>query len=320
MFQIYNIAIIGSGPAGIAAAIEAVNLGIDKVTVFEKMGKHSWTIRKYYKDNKRVDKDYKGKKVDLIGNIDFLDGTKESTLDLFDQMLHTHQIDAKFYTNIETISKGEDGLFHIKAQDLTYRARNVIIAIGNMGKPNKPSYKIPREIKKKVNFNLEECTQDEKVIVVGGGNSAAEYAYDLSHDNAATLCYRRQEFSRVNDENLKNILRANNEGKLELKLGVDIVSLEATEDEKIKVNFDDETCEIYDRAVYAIGGSLPTDFLRSCGVEMNDKNQPIYDDVHECTSPGLFIAGDLAAAKGGSIAAALNHGHVIVQHIKENRL
>ena len=52
-----------------------------------KTDNHSNTIRKFYKDNKRVDKDYKGQVSTLQGNVDFFDGTKETTLDYFDDLL-----------------------------------------------------------------------------------------------------------------------------------------------------------------------------------------------------------------------------------------
>ena len=86
MKEIYDIAIIGGGPGGIGSAVESVILGIKDVILFEKGENHSTTIRKFYKENKRVDKDYKGQKVELNGNIYFCDGTKESTLDLFDEI------------------------------------------------------------------------------------------------------------------------------------------------------------------------------------------------------------------------------------------
>lgn len=87
MKNVYDIAIIGAGPAGIATSCEAVIFGVKNILMFEKGENHSQTIRKYFNDNKPVDKDWKGIKVDLKGHIDFTDGTKESTLDLFEESL-----------------------------------------------------------------------------------------------------------------------------------------------------------------------------------------------------------------------------------------
>ena len=76
-----------------------------------------------------------------------------------------------------------------------------------MGKPNKPNYKIAPQIQKNINFNLDSCSKNEKVLVIGGGNSAAEYAYSLAlDDNIVTLAYRKESFTRLNSIN-ENMLK-----------------------------------------------------------------------------------------------------------------
>lgn len=47
--MIYDIIIIGAGPAGISMAVEAVNAGVDhtKILIIEKSKEHSFTIKKY---------------------------------------------------------------------------------------------------------------------------------------------------------------------------------------------------------------------------------------------------------------------------------
>ena len=105
MKEIYDIAIIGGGPGGIASAVESVILGINNVVLFEKGENHSTTIRKFYKDNKRVDIDYKGQKVELNGYIYFCAGTKETTLDLFSKIIQEKDFAAKFQTQEDSIKK-----------------------------------------------------------------------------------------------------------------------------------------------------------------------------------------------------------------------
>ena len=318
--KIHNIAIIGGGPGGIAAAVESVICKIDDVILCEKGENHSTTIRKFYKDNKRVDKDYKGKKVDLNGNIYFMDGTKESTLDLFDKILATNHIDIRFKTEIESVSS-ENGIFtlHCTSGD-ELKARFVVISIGKMGVPNKPSYPIQLEIRDKVFFNANAINQNEKVLIVGGGNSAVEYAYFLAEKNDATLNYRRSEFSRINDANREMLFKSIDSGKLKTKLGIDIESLESCDIEgtkKPKVNFTDGTSEVYDKIVYAIGGVAPIDFLKKCNLELDDAGVPIISDSCESSVKNIFVAGDLLFKNGGSIASALNNGFDIVNEIRK---
>jgi len=316
MHNIYDIAIVGGGPAGIASAVEAVLAKIHNVVIFEKGDNHSMTIRKFYKDKKRVDKDWKGKKTDLYGNVIFMDGTKESTLDLFDNMIEHHNLDAKFNTNIEHIEK-RDNLFYIEtANNETFKAKYVIIAIGNMGRPNKPRYKLPTSLKKVIGFNLENAKENEKVLVVGGGNSAAEYAYFLADNNDTTLNYRRDSFSRLNPENEELLYKCEKEGNLTLKLGIDIVEVSDICG-KVQVKYSDDSIEVFDRLIYAIGGVLPTDFLKKCGVELNEKGRPICDKNHESYTDGLYVGGDVAAHFASSIASSLNHAYTIIAHIKK---
>ncbi|BCD68201.1 NAD(P)-binding domain-containing protein [Nitratiruptor sp. YY09-18] len=316
MDKIYDIAIIGAGPAGIGTAIESYIFGIKDILLIEKADNHSATIRTFYKDNKRVDKDWMGQSVECEGRIVFMDGTKETTLDLFDNLLDKHKIETMFNTEVEKVEKDGDIFIIYTTNNDKYLAKNVVVAIGKMGKPNKPSYKIPPSIKQFVNFNLDKCGKGEKILVVGGGNSAAEYAYFLADSNNVTLNYRRDKFTRLNPENQKIVDEYAKSGKLKLKLGVDITSLES-EHGKPKVNFTDGSNEIYDRIIYAIGGTTPTEFLKKCGIELEGGKKVAVDENYETKTPGLFAAGDIVTETGGSIAIALNHGFAIAKCIKE---
>ena len=223
--KIYDIVIIGGGPGGIGSAIEASAHKLGEILLIEKTDNHSNTIRKFYKDNKRVDKDYKGQVTTLQGNVEFYDGTKETTLDYFNDLLDNEKIDASFNTEVEKIIKN-DGLLEIHTSKGLIRTHNAVIAIGKMGKPNKPDYKIPPSIRPQVNFNLEKCNRNEKILVVGGGNSAAEYAYELAdQNNIVTLVYRKAQFSRLNEMNEKILYKYHGKKNLRFKLSTEIVSL-----------------------------------------------------------------------------------------------
>ena len=316
--KIYDIVIIGGGPGGIGCAIEASSHNIGEILLIEKTDNHSNTIRKFYKDNKRVDKDYKGQVATLQGNVEFFDGTKETTLDYFDDLLDSEKIDSSFNTEVEKMVRvGE--LLEVHTSHGIVKTKNAAITIGKMGKPNKPSYKIPPSIRTNVNFNLDKCSSNEKVLVVGGGNSAAEYAYDLAdQNNNVTMVYRKPEFSRLNEINEEILTKYHGEEKLRLRMNTDVDSLE-NEAGKVKVNYNDGFSVLYDRVIYAIGGTTPVDFLKSCGVEVDENSKPIFDEHHETTAKCVYVAGDIALKSGGSIAIALNHGYNIVNNIIRKR-
>lgn len=313
MEKIYNLAVIGAGPAGLAVAVEGYLQGIDDIIVLEKDVNHNSTIRKYYKDNKRVDLEWKGQKVDLNGRIVFLDGTKESTLDLFDELIDHHDIELKTQVEVTSIKK-EGDCFDVHTSGGIIKAKRVVVTIGRMGKPNKPDYKIPPSIRKRVNYTLDNCQDGEKVLIVGGGDSAVEYAVDLVGRNEVAICYRRETFRRANPINQRNIANAIAHNEVRPILGVNIEGLE-DDNGRVKVLFKEIEPEIFDRVIYAIGGTTPSAFLASSGIEEED-GKPVFDEHYETNVKGLFVAGDITQKSGGSIALGLNQGYEIACYIK----
>lgn len=310
--MIYDLAIVGAGPCGISAAVEAKNSKIENIIVFEKASEHSQTIRTFYKDGKRVDKSYKGQVGETLGSVEFFDGTKESTLEYFDEILRKAQISVTYGCEVESIKKDGEN-YKISTPKGEFVAKNCLICIGKMGKPNKPSYKIPSSLAKIVNFNTDKCTKDEKILVVGGGNSAAEYAVDLAKDNKVTLCYRQAKFSRLNDINLENVENLAQKNELNLKLATDIEEL-LEAGEKVLVKFNNGESVEFDRIIYAIGGSTPVDFLNRCSVELED-GLPLVDEKLRSKN-GIYIGGDIISKNGSSIVTSFNNAFHIITDIK----
>lgn len=313
MEHIHELAIVGAGPAGIATAVESYLQGVRDIVLLEKDADHNSTIRKYYKDNKRVDVDWKGQKVELDGRIYFVDGTKETTLDFFDEIINNHSVELQTHVEVQSIEKKES-FFEVLMAGKTLLAKNVVVTIGRMGKPNKPSYKIPMGLRKKVGYTLDDCVGNEKILVVGGGDSAVEYAVDLSDKNEVSICYRRETFRRANPTNQTNIANAIIHREVEPILGVNIEALEE-EEGRIKVLFTEREAELFDRVIYAIGGTTPSAFLASSGIKERD-GKPVHDENYETNIKGLFVAGDITQESGGSIALGLNHGYAIACYIK----
>jgi thioredoxin reductase (NADPH) len=313
MEHLYELAIIGAGPAGIATAIESYAVGMRDIILLEKDENHNATIRKFYKDNKRVDKDWKGQKVELDGNIYFVDGTKESTLDFFDQLLDHESLELRTHTEVQKIVKIHEG-FEVFIAGGSIRAKYVVVTIGRMGKPNKPDYKIPLSLKSQIHHTLDGCTQEEKIMVVGGGDSAIEYAVELCNKNEVCICYRRGTFRRANPTNQADIEKAVSNGTVKALLNTEITGLES-ESGKVKVLFSDGSSELFDRLVYAIGGTTPSGFLSGSGIR-EEEGKPVHDENYQTNVEGLFVAGDITQESGGSIALGLNHGYAIAHHIR----
>jgi thioredoxin reductase (NADPH) len=138
-----------------------------------------------------------------------------------------------------------------------------------------------------------------------------------------TLNYRRAEITRMNPTNKEIVERYFKEGKIHSKLGVDIENVEVVEEDiekgitppRVKVNYKDGTSEIFDRVVYALGGTSPVDFLKNSGIELNEWKEPIHnEETMETNVEGLYTIGDVVTS-AGSIALAFNHAFIAVNDI-----
>ncbi len=316
--MVYDLIIVGGGPGGIAAAVEAYIFGLKNILLLEKGENHSQTIRMYYKDSKRVDKVYKKQEIVLKGNVDFFDGTKESTLDHFDRILSDKLIDVEYKNEVDHVIKDGD-LFKVMSRKGPYLAHNVIISIGRMGRPNKPPYKLPSSLRKVINHNIYDCKGEEKILVVGGGDSGVEYACQLASKNTVTLSLREEEFTDCNDINKEMIIRYDQEERLRVRYAIDTVGVDDYEG-RVIVNYNNGFHTIYDRVIFAIGGTTPVDFLQRSNIETDEKKRPVYNDkTFETSVKGLYLAGDIIYDKGGSIAMAINHAYDAMRDIVSKR-
>ncbi len=308
-----RIVIAGAGPAGIATAVEAREVNIDPVVILEKKDHPCDTIASLYHKGKRVDPVFKKMKVEPIGRLSFETETKEEFLERMNKIIKDYDLDIRYFNEVRKIIPGPDKFKVISTCGLEIDAPIVVVAIGVFGKPVKPRYPIPSEIKDKIFFNLPQTPiQGKKVLVVGGGDSAAETACFLSKNNDVTLSYRRAEFFRLNPINKEAIDKLNICGKINLKMATDISSLESAGG-KVLVHLKNGQALPFDAVFYCLGGSTPWAFLEGLGVNFHDK-KPEVDEYGETNIPRLFLAGDLLRGKG-SIMAAFNSAKKVIDGV-----
>lgn len=314
-----DIVIIGAGPAGISMAVESENAGIsaENILILEKADEHSFTIKKYYPDNKLVTANYKGFAAACTGVMCLADSSKHETISYLDKAIENHKLNVHYQENVYKIHQEKsEQKFVIYTDKNVYEAKVVVIAVGILGKPNKPDYKIPATLNEKVLFDVtSKEIKNAKVLVVGGGDSASEYCQYLHQlRNDVTLSYRKDSFSRMNDINKESLIALTETNEIKLKLSSNITSID-DENGKPKVNFSESEYEIHDFVVYALGGSTPENFLKLIGIEFDGPN-PILKEGYETTIPGLFLTGDLSAGKkGGSIIWAFNSANTAIKKI-----
>ncbi|MEQ9461999.1 MAG: NAD(P)-binding domain-containing protein [Phycisphaeraceae bacterium] len=291
---VVDIAIIGGGVSGFAAAMEAKKQGLS-YTLFEAAEPFS-TIVNFPK----------GKPIytyptDMTpaGDLQFHEKSevKEGLIqDLHEQTLEQGIEPVK--ARIERVNRSGKVFELVVADGVDIRAHRVIVGIGRSGNFRKLG--VPGEEKDKVYNRLHDpkdyCGQD--VLVVGGGDSALEAASALGACGAnVTLSYRKAEFARPKPENIEK-LEALAENP-EAVVGVDSPSSErittaadssmrpegatgsvtlmmaskvkAVEDSRVVVtDADGSDQSIENDAVFAmIGREAPLDFFRKSGVKVS---------------------------------------------------
>jgi len=311
-----DLLIIGAGPAGVAAAVEAQRAGLSNLLVLEKGPSHSQMIRTYYKEGKRVDAQYAGVEALCAGILCLRDGDREGYLSMMDHVIESSQIPILYDTEVWSLTKSADiDSFTVRTTtDRQFRARFVIIAIGKMGRPRQPDYykAIPQVLKneKRIIFDINARSFDgAKVLVVGGGDSAAEYAQMLSVKNDVTLSYRQPNFSRLNSINEKITADLIAGRTIRALMPSNIIKIE-NDNGRPLVEFAEAQypMEAFDAVLYGLGGMTPLNFLQTAEVELNAKGEPVTDAVHETSVARLYIIGDLLGHGhgGGSIIGGFN--------------
>jgi thioredoxin reductase (NADPH) len=316
----YEMIIIGAGPAGISMAAEARGVGIDadKIVILEKGDAHSWAIRKFYPASKPVLANYKGIKAVCTGVMCLTDMTKEETLTYIDRIIEDCRLQVHYKEAVTAIRPLDGGGFTVETSAGSYQTQRCIIAIGILDKPNKPEYRIPAPVSKRVHYDITTVAlTGEDCLVVGGGDTASEYCQFLvQQGNRVSLSYRRNEFTRLNPVNHESLLALEARGQVTILRSSNITGLE-DDDGRPRVVFQEpeHPSQTFDRIIYALGGTTPLNFLKAVGIKF-EGDVPILTQGYETSLPGLYLIGDLSAGKkGGSINLAFNMAAEAMRHI-----
>lgn len=309
-----DLLIVGAGPAGIALGAEAVTSGIDPsgILVLEKGDEHSFSIRKFYPEGKTVTANYKGHAAVCTGVLCIPDLSKGETLSYLDRAIRDHRLTVRYREAVGAI-RPRDDFFVVETPMGTYRTRTCAIAIGILGRPQKPDWPIPPALRDRITYDVSfetagETAGAEDVLVVGGGDSASEYAqYLVQEGHRVVLSYRGMAFRRMNDINRASLDELERSGRAKLLRASNVERVEPDKG-RIRVGFTDDGAPpaTFDRIVLALGGTTPDNFLRAVGIDF-DGARPVLREGYETSIPGLYLVGDLTAGKsGGSIIAAFN--------------
>jgi len=221
-----------------------------------------------------VTANFKGFTPQCTGVMCLTDSSKHETISYLDKTIKNYDLNVHYNETVSKIIKSKDAQkFTIISDKGTYTSKTIATAVGILGKPNKPSYKIIPSIKKRVLFDLTSLEiKNAKVLVVGGGDSASEYCQFLSEDNEnnnVTLSYRKKTVSRMNNINRDSLLSLAGTQKVNLLFGSNIESL-SDDNGKPRVHFVEAhyTYITFDYIIYALDGTTPRNFLKTIGISI----------------------------------------------------
>jgi len=262
----YDLIIVGAGPAGISGCCAAKKHGLRFLLLEQdSLGGTVFTFpRKKIVMTSPMD-------LPLYGKIKLFETSKSELLDLWQTVMKKNNISVSENTKVESITF-DDGIFKVNTLNGDeYTSATVLLAIGRRGTPRKLN--IPGELKEKVAYRLlePEDISGKNVIVVGGGDSAVESALLLADQNNVILSYRNEVFNRIKPLNTIALNKAVAEGKIELMLGSNLLSIE---DDTILVSVgkEGENKQFPNDLVYIFaGGELPTQFLEKAGITITKK-------------------------------------------------
>src|SRR5262249_52211309 len=160
------------------------------------------------------------------------DLTREETLTYLDKAIRDSGARVRYGEEVFRIGREPDGRIRVESSTGTWRSSVVVIAIGILGRPSKPSYPIPSPARHAVLFDVtSEEIRGKDVLVVGGGDTATEYCQFLvQKENRVSLSYRGAELTRPNPINRESVLALERQGRLRLLLTSNVAGLEASEE------------------------------------------------------------------------------------------
>ena len=259
--QCLDVAIIGAGPAGIAAALACRERGLSHL-ILDQDGLGG-SVNHYPRRKLVMTAPVE---LPIVGRFHHREIGKEQLLAAWQRIVRHARLEVRAPWRVTDVQREEDG-FRLVGTQGELRARRVVLAIGRRGSPRKLD--VPGEGSPKVAYRLlePEPFAGLQVLVVGGGNSAVEIALSLADAGASTtLSYRGTAFGRVAPDNLAR-LRQIGAPRLQVLLESDVQCIEP--DSVVLRTSAGESRIANDQVFVAIGGELPTQFLERIGVAMN---------------------------------------------------
>ena len=319
--HLFDVVVVGAGPAGLATAIAATRSGLE-CQVIEKGALvnsllHYPTEMVFFTTPELME----------IGGMPFVSPydkpTRLEALRYYRRVTDAYKLDVVFDETVVGISR--DVHFMVDTQSArgvrrSCHARFVVIATGAYDVANHIG--VPGEDLPHVSHYYTQPHPHfrKRVVIVGGKNSAAEAALDLYRAGASvTLVHRRAALG----EGIKYWVKPDIENRIRelsiaAKFNTTVVEIRPT---SVVVDTDGHRSELPADAVFLLTGyGADTTLLRNAGVELNPETcGPVHDPMtFETNVPGLYVAGALVAGVRSGTVFIENgrfHGQQVIDAI-----
>ena len=303
--HVYDLAIVGSGPAGLAAAVSAASEGLDTI-VLDALGPGGQAG-----NSSRIE-NYLGFPTGLSGQ-ELASRAAVQALKFGVRLVSPRPVD-----RIIT----QEGLSQLNLRDgAKVLARAVVIATGAVYRaldiPNYRRY-FGHGIHHAATLMEAQLCVGEDIVIVGGGNSAGQAALYLSKTSAQVhLLVRQKNLSSTMSKYLIERLQAS--PKIRIYFDAELTALTGHESlEHVEWRSTDGrywTKPI--RNIFVMIGAVPnTEWLKG-SIQLDSNGYIVTNPMSplETSQPGVFAVGDVRAGSSKRVAAAVGEGSVVIQNV-----
>lgn len=288
---LHDVAIIGSGPAGLSAALYAKRKGLKTIVVSDKSG---------------------GQVVDTTSVENYLGiefETGSGLAERFSKHVESLNVTVLRDATVNQLEKHQDLFSVILSSGKIINAKALIIATGS--KPRKLGVIGEEAFSGRGVAYCAICDgplfEGLDVVVAGGGNSAVEAALDLSKiANSVTLVHRS--VLRA-DQIVIDQLEKQQNVRVHLNTQIkEIYGQQLVEGIKVHDKTKGEDFDILANGVFVEIGYLPNNQLVTALLKLNDRGEIIVNSLNETSVPGVFAAGDVTDTPYKQIVVAASEG------------
>ena len=286
-----DVLIIGAGPTGLFCAHQLGIIGL-KCEIVDNLDKIGGQCIELYPDKPIYD----------IPAVPECTG-EELTKNLLEQ-IKPFNTEFIFNERVEEVRQDKDKWVVKTNNNNEFSTPNIIIA-GGVGsfEPRKLSLKEIEKFEGKSLFyavkNKEEL-KNKNISIFGGGDSALDWALELSKISKITLIHRRDEF-RGAPHTLSEIKKLEKEGKISIKTPCQLASVEGNDAIKsISVKFDDGNVEKINTDIILsfFGLVMKLGPIAEWGLNMDKKTIEVNSQNFETNKKGIFAIGDICNYPG----------------------